>query len=418
MLKKLFSGLSSETLSLHTTQARQRRSIIAVFTGLGFYVGVWAVLIADLTNALKLTPATLGIALACFPCVGIVVLLFGGFLTDRLTRRTMLLLGIGGLALFYAALSLVSHYALLLILLLFGGACGSCYDLAINTVGGDYERRYASKTMTIFHGGFSAGAALGAFTSAVALTNGIGFRTIYATVAFLFLLLACATLFFPLPSTGLVTPGKDAQAAEKQGLSIVALLAIPAVLLATLIVSLAFFTDGALEGYISVYLRDLLGSGALLGGVGIAAFYLIGMVGKFGSTGFLRRYGERVVVTVSALLSATGMLIALSTTSASLAVLGLLLVGLGQAPLVPTAFSLAAQVEDHQGARSVAVVTAFGYSIFLVSPPLIGALATLFSLRVALLLTIATSIGIAIIAQRLPGTQPGKPDGMDHLKAD
>ena len=384
-------------------QARQRRSIITVFTGLGFYVGVWAVLIADLTNALKLTAATLGIALACFPCAGIAVLLCGGFLTDHLTRRTMLLLGIGGLALFYAILSLVSNYTLLLILLLFGGACGSCYDLAINTVGGDYERRYTSKTMTIFHGGFSAGAALGAFSSAVALANGVGFRTIYAAVAFLFLLLAVATIFLPMPATGLVTLGKDARAAEKQGVSIVALLALPAVLLATMIVSLAFFTDGALEGYISVYLRDLLGSGALLGGVGIAAFYLIGMLGKIVSTVFLRRYGERVVVTASALLSASGMLIALSTTSAPQAVLGLLLVGLGQAPLVPTAFSLASQVEDHQGARSIAIVTTFGYSIFLVGPPLIGALANLFSLRIALLLTIATSISIAIIAQRLPG---------------
>jgi MFS family permease len=190
---------------------------------------------------------------------------------------------------------------------------------------------------------------------------------------------------------------------EKRSTSIFGLLAIPLVLLATLLVSFAFFTDGALEGYISIYLRDLLGSGALLGGVGIAAFYLIGAIGKVGSTIFLRRYGERPVVTVCALLSTAGMLIALSTTSAPLAVLGLLLLGLGQAPLAPTAFSLASRVEAHQGARAIAVVTAFGYSIFLIGPPIIGALAALTSLRTALLLTIAASLSIVLIAQRLLG---------------
>lgn len=405
MLKKLFSRPFSRSLSTAQSQQKQLWSLILVFTGLGFYVGVWAVLIADLANALHLTPAQLGIALACFPCAGIVVLLFGGFITDHLTRRLMLLLGIGGLSLLFIALALVSQYTLLLLVLLFGGAGGSCYDLAINTVGGDYERRYTSKSMTIFHGGFSGGAALGAFSSALALASGVSFRSIYIVVALLFLLLAIATLFFPLPTNAIPASSEETQvvAVEKRPTSAFALLALPVVLLATLIVSFAFFTDGALEGYISIYLRDLLGSGALLGGIGIAAFYLIGMFGKVGSTVFLRRYGERPVVTVCALLSAVGMLIALSTTSAPLAVLGLLLVGLGQAPLVPTAFSLASRVEAHQGARAIAIVTAFGYSIFLVGPPIIGALAALSSLRIALLLTIAASIGIVIVAQRLPG---------------
>jgi hypothetical protein len=73
--------------------------------------------------------------------------------------------------------------------------------------------------------------------------------------------------------------------------------------------------------------------------------------------------------------------------------------------LLGIALSLAARVGSHQGARAVAIVTAFGYSIFLTSPLLIGVLATVFSLRTALLLTIVTSISIALIAQRLPEAQ-------------
>jgi MFS family permease len=263
--------------------------------------------------------------------------------------------------------------------------------------------------MPLFHAGFSAGAALGACVSAVMLSDDVSFRIIYATAAFLFLLLTAATLVFPLPPIASTVKTDDEHTTavvDKRSSSFSTLLAIPIVLLATLIVGLAFYTDGSLEGYISVYLRDLLGSGVLLGGIGIAVFYLVGMVGKIGSTVFLRRYGERMVVTISALLSALGMLLMLSTTSTLLAVLGLLFVGLGQAPLVPTAFSLTAQVEARQGAHAVAIVTACGYTVFLVGPPIIGLLATLFSLRIALLSTIVTSVCIMLIAQRLPGARP------------
>jgi MFS family permease len=409
VLKNLFSALlPAKTSPLKVPSQRMHFcSVITIFACLGFHVGVWAVLIADLTNAFKLSTTLLGIALSCFPCAGIVLLMFGSLLADHVTRRFILLVGIGGLGFFFIALACVSHYTLLIVLLLLGGACASCYDLAANTIGGDYERNYTNKTMTLFHAGFSGGAALGAISSATALAGGLGFRTIYAATGILFLLLLGVALRLPLPIAIASISVRETDRATHANTrpSIITLLAIPVVLLATTLVCLSFFTDGALEGFISVYLRNLLGSGALLGGIGIAAFYLTGMIGRFCSTVVLRRYGNRPVITVAALLSMFGMTIALSTTSAPLAVGGLLLVGLGQSPIVPIAFSLAARVGSYQGARAVAIVTAFGYSIFLISPLLIGALAAVFSLRIALLLTIATSLSIVLIAQRLPESQ-------------
>jgi len=378
--------------------------VVTIFTGLGFQVGVWTVLLADLAHALKLSPALLGIALSCFSGAGIVLLVFGSYLADRLERRVIVLFGISGLGLFYVTLIFVSQYSILLLVLLFGGMASSCYDLAVNTFGGDYERRYAQKVMTLFHAGFSGGATLGAIGSAVALTTGIRFRTVYGVTGMLLLLLASAMVFLPLPTTRTqVTLPEETTKHPTPSSSVIALLVIPMVLLAITLVSLSFFTDGALEGYISIYLRNLLGSGTLLGGIGIAAFNATGLIGRLISAAALQRYGERRVITIAGVLSTIGLLIALSTTNASLAVSGLLLVGFGQSPMVSTAFSLAAQAEPNQSARTVALVTAFGYSVFLISPLLIGILASLFSLRIALLLTIVTSVGIVFVAQRLPG---------------
>jgi MFS family permease len=369
--------------------------IVTTFAGLGFFVGMWTVLLADLAGALQLSPVLLGIALSSFSSAGIVALASGSYLAARLSRRAILLIGIVGMSIFLVVLSSVSQFAILLIVLICGGVCTSCYDLAVNTLGGDYERRYQCKTMATFHAGFSGGAAPGAFLSALALSAGIGFRTIYIVGAVLFLVLGLVAAWCPLPSdTSTAELTVEAYEVQEEAISsttVMGLLTTPIVMLAITLVCLSFFTDGALEGYISIYLRNLLGSGVLLGGVGIAAYHLTGFLGRLGSAAALRRYGERRVITSAGLLTLLGMLLALATTYSPLAVVGLLLVGIGQSPTV------------QRGASAVALVTAFGYAVFLVTPLLIGALANLLSLRIALLLTIVASIAIVLVAQRLPG---------------
>ncbi len=122
MLRNLFSPLFAGKDSLPQGHAPRVHfwSIVVIFIGLGFYVGVWTVLVADLTNALKLSPALLGIALSCFSSTGIVLLLLGNSLAEHLTRRLILLLGVGGLGIFFAAMAFVSSYTLLLIIILLG----------------------------------------------------------------------------------------------------------------------------------------------------------------------------------------------------------------------------------------------------------------------------------------------------------
>ena len=78
-------------------------------------------------------------ALTSFTNTGITLLLFGEYLADPLSKRLILLLGASGLDLLFIPLSFVSSHAMLLLTLFFGGICASCYDLVVNSIGGDYE---------------------------------------------------------------------------------------------------------------------------------------------------------------------------------------------------------------------------------------------------------------------------------------
>lgn len=369
------------------------RAILLAFLGLGVQVGAQAVLLADLARARALNPAVLGLAFSAQAAVGIIALLVGGALADRLGRRPLLALGGGGLGLFFLALATAPPYALLLAAFVLGGASASAYDLAVNTLGGDYERRYRTRAMTMLHAGFSGGAALGAALSALLLARGTDFRLVYILLGALLLALALGTRWLPLPPAHAATPAQQAPAATPPAADrapapadahppgAFVLLRAPGVLLAAALVGVCFFGDGALEGFTGVYLRNLLGAGPLLGGLGIAAFHLVGLVARLLSGTTLRRHGERRVVVAAGLGAACGIALTLAT-------------------VVP-AIAVAGRAAPNHGARAVALVTTVGYSAFIVGPFIVGGLATLTSLRAALLPLLGTTLGIALLARRI-----------------
>lgn len=398
-LKRLFRPPSEEdeTLTAHF------RCVLAAFVGLGFHVGVWAVLLADLASFLVLSPGSLGVALSVMTASGIAALVAGGRLADRFGRRPFLLLGAGGTGVLFLLLVPVSGaggYAALLIILAFGGICASSWDLAVNALGGDHERRHGVRVMTPLHAGFSGGAAAGALLSGAALWAGVGFAAVYTSVGVALLLLAVVLGLVPLPcherevSNEIVPAGSGGPGSS--------LLLIPAVAACVLIVFMSFATDAALEGFLSLYLRDALSSGALLGGAGVAAFHLAATVGRLGGNTVLHRLGERATLTACGLVSALGMACVVLAGSPALAAAALLVVGVAAAPIAPVVFSLTARAVPEASGRAISLVTISGYGAFTAGPLLVGTIADISSLRASLLLPVAFGVGIAAATRLLP----------------
>jgi MFS family permease len=342
-------------------------------------------------------------------------LFVGGYLADRLGRRPVLLIGLGGTASSFVLLSQATTVATLVLAVLLYGLFISFVDLGANTVGADYESEHRVRAMTGFHAWFSFGALSGAVATGITLAAGIDFRAIYVGLAAMLLSAALVSGFSTLPAAvtaDLVTPKRRGGQGQ--------VWRIPGVGIAILMVSICFFGDGALESFLSVYLRDTLETGPLMAGIGIGSFHLASLLGRLLSAKTQDWMGERRVLVFSALLAAAGIATAVSTSSAVIAMPGILLVGFAIAPVVPMTLSLAARAVPGRSGQAVGLVTAIGYGSFIVSPVFVGALATVTSVRVGLGALIATALMMAIVAAHWPhpsslvGADSGAPATQKH----
>jgi MFS family permease len=387
-------------LSALYSASRRRHFFLSffLFLTLGFHVGVWAVQLGSLSAALRLDPSELGTALSGAAAGGIVTLFLGGRIADRSGRRAVLLLGFGVTGLAFAGLAAARSFPEVLVAVVTYGLAISFVDLGANAVGSDFESAYDTRALTGLQAGFSLGAVLGALFCALVLAAGVDYRLVYLALGTLFAFTAVVCSQASLPRR------RPTTASDEALLPTSGVRKPPGVLFAAALLLICFFGDGALEGFLAVFLRQALDSGVLLSGLGIAAFHLASFLGRTISSRTQARLSPSGTIITAGVLAAIGMTGALLSPSTWGSVAGMLVVGFAISPVVPTALSLAGRsAPDHAG-QAVAFTTAVGYTSFLVSPIVVGTIAASFGLRAGLAVVVATALTIAVLGSRWPST--------------
>jgi MFS family permease len=361
----------------------------------GLFWGVFAVLLTDLSRALDLTPGPLGAALFAGAAASILAMATLGWAADRLGRKVFLVLTGGVLGLGISGLALSGGYAALLVTLVVLYSASGLYDVGINSAAVDLEQATGRRLMPLVHAAFSAGATVGAVGAGVLVQAGTDYRLVYlGLLAPLgLLLLAFAGARFPV--------GEQDEPGETGGRTHYGLYRHLPLLLVGGIAMLGLGSEGEMEHWSGIYLRDTLGLPALLGGSGVAVFYAAMAAGRLGTAGAVRLLGNRFTLLGAGLLTAAGMGLALATREPALVVAGFLIVGLSLSAVAPIAFSLAGDVAPGGTGVAVSVVTTLGYGGFLLGPVIVGGLAELAGLRTALLTIAAAGLVIAALGYRV-----------------
>jgi hypothetical protein len=169
----------------------------------------------------------------------------------------------------------------------------------------------------------------------------------------------------------------------------------------------SFLCEGAMADWSAVYLRNVQLAGAGLAATGFASFALAMAVSRLLGDRLTLWRGPVTLVRGGGLLAAGGVLLALLTRGPALTLVGFALVGVGLSTIAPLGFGAAARTPGVAPGLGIAAVSTMGYLGFLSGPALIGGLATLTSLRAALTLLVALSLGVALLARAVAPSSKG-----------
>jgi MFS family permease len=346
----------------------------------------------DLTLALDIDAAQLGLALTLGAGASLPSMWVAGRAVDRFGAKRLLYVTSFVMAACYIAFATIPGYALLIVLLLlFYGASGA-FDIGINAAALTYERTSGRQFMTTLHAAFSGGALIGVLGAGAGLASGIRYNLLYLIVP---VALAVVMLIVRRSHVGEggadpVTEDEPHHRPRAWSFLLVAL---------GVVAAMATLSEGALESWSAIYLRLTLDFPTTLGVAGVAAFHAAMVIGRLTGGRVVARIGRRQTLLVAGVLALIAMPTALATDQPIIVLAGFFFVAIGLSSLFPIAISMAGALHGGRGQAAATVMT-LGYAGFLVGPALIGGIAALTSLRLALLVVAAAGFVTILIAAR------------------
>jgi len=295
-------------------------------------------------------------------------------------------------ALLIAGLIAMPGYGALLALLAVFGIATSVFDVAINTEAAKLESLDGGTLMSGMHGMFSLGGMAGAVTGGAALAAGMEPQTHLMWVA-------AVTAFAVLLASQNMLP----RAATTSASSVADEFNLPhgALVILGVLAALGLIAEGAIYDWSVLYLQQDLGSPQGEAALAYASFSAAMAAARFGGDAMRARFAPAVLLRGSAVLAAATMALVLVARQPWLALLGFAGVGIGFANVVPILFSAAARVPGVDPARGIAAVSAAAYLGFMAGPPVIGFVARVSSLGLALWLVVGFAVALAASARRV-----------------
>jgi len=344
-----------------------RNAVAATFALNGLCFATLVSRVPDLRGSLELSNGGLGLLLLSIAVGSMIGMPASGFLIQRYGEGAvvrlgawMVLLGLGLTGLLATA---DSELGAAVGLLCYGFGTGT-WDVGMNVEGATVERMLGRSIMPRFHAGWSfgtfTGAGLGALAAALAVPLAVHYLVIGALAVG-----AAQVASYRYPSAGRATDqAEDAEATRSAWLE-------PRTLAIGLMVLSFTLAEGAANDWLALSLVDGYDARHWVGVVGFATFVAAMTTGRLVGPVVLDRFGRAPTMLVSACAASAGVLVVVYSGVAVLAVVGIVLWGLGAALGFPVGIS-AASDDPLRAARRVAVVSTIGYGAFLAGPPFLG----------------------------------------------
>lgn len=354
------------------------------FVVAGFSIAAWAATVPYAKARVGVDEAGLGILLLCLGGGSILMMPATGGLCARFGSRKIILAGGIGVTLFLPLLALADTPALLGLLLAAFGASLGALEVAMNIHASEVQSDSPHPLMSGFHAMFSVGGFIGA--GGMALLLSFGLQPVKALM--MGSLGMALALFIASPRLLASRPGKPVRFVLPRG----------SILLFAFLAWIAFLMEGSLLDWSALLIVQKGLVPVEQGGAGYMVFAVAMTLARLTGDRIVAVAGPRRVLIVGGSVVVIGVALLAAAPALWVAMVGLVLLGLGAANIVPVLVSLSAQEGTMAPGLAIAAVTTAGYAGVLLGPALLGGLAHHSSLPVAFAILAAIMVAIPVAA--------------------
>lgn len=392
---------TTESVRTPARQARRARvAVAAVFLTNGALFANIVPRYPLLKEELGMTNTVLGAVVAAMPLGALAAGLLASAAIRRFRSSRVAALGIFVYAATTVLVALAPTWFALAAVMFALGALDALIDVAQNAHGLRVQRAYGRSIVNAFHGLWSIGAVLGGLMGSAAAGLRLPLAVHLGASAALFSAVALVALRFMLPGpedTERTEPPPHLAAGASRAVRGTAVRVLAG--LGVLAICGALVEDaGASWG--ALYLTGLNASAATAG-LAFVALQTAMTLGRLTGDRAVDRFGQRAVARAGGVLATAGMGLMLGFPSVATSLVGFALAGLGVATLIPAAMHAADELPGLPDGLGLTVVSWLLRGGFLVSAPLVGAVADLVSLRVGLLSVVVAGVFTVVLASLL-----------------
>ncbi|WP_415872179.1 MFS transporter [Acinetobacter pittii] len=355
-------------LDTATLLSTQRLATRLSFFSLGFATAAWAPLIPFAQQRLNLNHADFGLLLLCMGIGSMIAMPATGALVKRWGCRPLIALALMLLMVLLPSLTMWSSIVTMAVALFIFGSAAGCLGVAINLQAVVVEKHSVRALMSSFHGMCSLGGLTGAMLVTALLA--VGLSPLMSTLSVVMILLVIGGVAIPSCLTSFEQdekPHEDTTQAPKK-------LYRPdgIILLIGVMCFIAFLSEGAAMDWGGIYLTSKYQLNPAFAGLAYTFFALSMTTGRFAGHILLKQWGEKNIVTYSAIGAAIGMAVIVTAPVWQVVVLGYALLGLGCSNIVPVMFSRVGRQNNMPKAAALSLVSTIAYTGSLSGPALIG----------------------------------------------
>ncbi len=336
-----------------------------LFFIMAFYVGLWTIRIPTIKDQIDTDYFGIGLIMATFAIGSIIAMVFSNKIIKLTSCKTILLYTSILQALLWLPAPFVSSLQIFMILAFIFGLSYGSFEISCNLYASNLEKREKKSMMSGFHAFWSLGVLLGSITTSLFLEWDI---SLLNNIIIYVIVLLPINIFFVLKLEG------DQIETNRNKTNIFFLWPLLILVLA-LIAILAALTEGTVDAWGALYMRDFIEVDGFFIGLATISFNIFMVVGRLSGDWFRDKIGVYNLLTILFLLSIISFYILFSFDYILAALFGFALLGIGNSAIVPIAYSLAGKVEGIDSGTSIAIVSIAVYGTFMGAPATFGIVA-------------------------------------------